>query len=144
MTSARDYKIALAGFTAVLAAGCGEPDLPTLPSIPALLSPAEGATLDNGCYSRTDTETWDFRWSPVKNAARYHLVVQHPGAENPAIDVTTASSFYHHVSYGGYVINRFRYGWEWKVQAEVNGAFGVFSEARTFNVEPVDTDCPGT
>jgi hypothetical protein len=33
-------------------------------------------------------------------------------------------------------------GWEWKVRAIFGVTPGEWSEVRTFNVEPVDTDCP--
>src|SRR5262245_58808619 len=64
-----------------------------LPRPPTLLSPPDGAVLDNGCNNpRTDSIVWEFDWSDVPGATRYHLIVEHVGATLPAINIFTASS----------------------------------------------------
>ncbi|TLM59586.1 MAG: hypothetical protein FDZ69_14130 [Deltaproteobacteria bacterium] len=117
-----------------------EVDLPVV-KVPRLLSPADDAIVDNGCLSRQDDMTWEFDWAEVRNAARYRLIVQRVGAAQPVIDLVTRESFHRATAAGGYVIDSNRYGWEWKVQAEIDGVFDEFSMARAFDVEPVDTDC---
>jgi hypothetical protein len=37
--------------------------------------------------------------------------------------------------------NENRFDWRWKVRTMVNGAWGPWSTERTFDVEPLDTDC---
>jgi hypothetical protein len=118
-----------------------DPLFQIIQTIPELLSPAAGATLDNGCNSAQDDMVWDFDWSDVPNAAKFHLIVRKKDAVSPVIDVITNESFYHGVSSGGYVFDRNRYEWEWKVQAEVDGRFGAFSKVRKFDIEPINSDC---
>lgn len=116
---------------------------PTPVMIPELVSPAQGAVMDNGCTPpNRNAIVWDFDWSDVPQASRYHLFVIGPGARIPVIDNAgiTASLFHNRIP-GAYVAEQNRFGWEWRVRADVNGAFGEYSPIRFFNVEPVDTDC---
>lgn len=125
-----------------LAAACAAPTAPTAVStIPELLSPRDGAVLDNGCASRADGITWEFDWSDVPHAARYHLLVQHLGSSLPVIDTFTASSSYQHAATGAYIIESNRFDWQWKVEAEVDNAFRGYSPAAAFSVEPLSADC---
>ena len=127
-----------------IASSCVGPTTPTAASVapvPVLLSPSDGAVLDNGCVSRTDAITWEFDWSDVQHATRYHLIVQRLGASIPVVDVFTAHSSYRHVAPGAYIIERNRFEWHWEVEAEVHSVFGGYSPARTFSVEPLSADC---
>jgi hypothetical protein len=117
----------------------GDPSVP----VPELISPAEGAVLDNGRTDRLNLEVWDFDWSDCPGATHYHLYVQHQGAPNPVInrsDLTQSS--YHMATLGSYVADLNRFDWTWKVRAEVGGVWGCYSPERTFEVEPVNTDPP--
>jgi hypothetical protein len=82
------------------------------PCVPNLVSPAEGATLDNG---RTD--------------------------HTPVVDKDDIpASSYHHVQSGAYIPAANLTGWTWKVRARVGGAWNDWSPTRSFSVEPPDTD----
>lgn len=110
--------------------------------VPILLSPADGAVLDNGTMDRTDAIVWDFDWSDCPGATHYHLSVMGPTASKPIIDDDAiATSSYHHAS-NGYIAGNYS-GWKWKVQAYVGGEWGAWSETGVFDVEPVDTDAAG-
>jgi len=62
---------------------------------------------------------------------------------NPVIDRSDlTASYFHREAWGGYVADQNRFGWTWKVRAEVGGIWGAWSEIRTFDVEPVNTDPP--
>jgi len=114
---------------------------PPLSVEPSLLSPGDGAVLDNGCSNRSDGISWEFDWSDVQRATRYHLIVQHRGGTAPLINRFTSSSSYLYVDPTAYIIEGNRFDWEWKVDAEVDGVSGRYSQARTFSVEPLDADC---
>ena len=111
---------------------------------PSLGLPLDDATLDNGRFDRRDNIVWDFDWSDVPNAAKYHLYVIHNGASIPLIDddEITEGSSYHYTGAGAYVDSANLLDWTWMVRAYINGAWGEWSEIRTFNVEPLDTDPP--
>jgi hypothetical protein len=55
-------------------------------------------------------------------------------------EITYAS--YHRASPQSYIIERHRRGWRWKVRALVGDEWSEWSEERTFDVEPINTDCP--
>lgn len=112
------------------------------PCIPSLISPEEGAVLDNGREDRLDDIVWDFDWSDCPGATRYHLYVEGPGALIPIIDDGIGDSSYHHVSPGSYIIGRNRFDWTWRIRAELDGQWGEWSQICTFDVEPVNTDPP--
>jgi len=110
--------------------------------VPTLVSPQADAILDNGRNDGLDGEVWDFDWSSCANATKYHLYVYHTGASSPVTDqIVTTGSSYHRAS-GGYVIESNRFDWAWKVQAYVDGQWGNWSELRSFDVEPLNTDLP--
>lgn len=119
--------------------GCG------LNCIPSLISPKNGAVMDNGCddqYNREDGTIWDFDWSDCQGANNYHLYVYHPGSTSPLIDnPNLTSSSYREECLGCYVADINRFGWQWKVRAKVNGIWGDWSNEQTFDVEPVNSDC---
>jgi hypothetical protein len=118
-------------------------NVPAQGSAPVLISPSNGAVLDNGCNPNRESDgiIWEFAWSTVTGATRYHLVVQHLGAALPVIDVFTSASSYRYESAGAYIIEANRFNWQWKAEAEANGQFGSYSPSATFNVEPPNADC---
>lgn len=125
-------------------------DLPILPidEAPQLISPENGAVLDNGRTDQSDVIIWDFDWSDVANATRYHIYVIHQGAQYPAIDNIVNRSSYHSERIA-YITNQNRFDWTWKVRGcrLCNGGsytYGPWSEERTFAVEPVNTDPPSS
>ena len=121
-----------------------EPSEPTNPIsyIPILISPKEGAVLDNGRIDFKDYKIWNFDWSDVSEATKYNLYVIGSGAKYPAISREVFSSFYQEKKYASYVANKNRFDWKWKVRAFAYGSWRSWSEERSFEVEPVDTDPP--
>jgi len=116
---------------------------PMAPPPPMLISPANGALMDNGCKPKADGITWDFDWSDVPGATAYHIRV----FKNPAIplinDMSVASSSFHYASApADHIINTNLTGWRWMVRAKVGTAWGPWSHARSFKVERLNTDCP--
>jgi len=110
--------------------------------VPTLISPATGAVMDNGCNGQSNEIVWDFDWSDCSGADKYHLYVIGPTATYPVVDDSSIiSSSYQYVSLG-VIADQFRLGWRWRVRAEINGVWGEWSDERTFDVEPYDTDCP--
>jgi hypothetical protein len=108
---------------------------------PTLLSPASGAVLDNGRSDRQDDIVWDFDWTDIASAERYHLYVKGRTAANPVINKEDISgSSYHHIRRGSYIIERFRYKRSWKVRAYVEGEWTDWSSVRYFDVEALNTD----
>jgi hypothetical protein len=110
--------------------------------VPILLTPEEGAILDNGRYDFQDYIIWDFDWTDVPDAFAYRLYVKSDNALNPVIDTYVYTSEYHHQSrsYIGY--NNLS-GWTWKVQANTfTHGWSTWSKARSFRAEPPNTDPP--
>jgi len=113
------------------------------PPAPTLISPANGAVMDNGCSPKRNGITWDFDWSDVAGATAYHIRVW----KNPAIplinNMSVPSSSFHYVSApSDHIINTNLTGWRWMVRAKVRGVWGPWSAQRTFRVEKLNTDCP--
>ena len=109
--------------------------------VPVLLSPEEGAEMDNGRTDRQDDKVWDFDWTDVEGATRYHLYVKHEGAAFPVIDRQgLTASQYNDISTGSYISNTNRLDWRWKVRAYTSDGWSDWSEIRSFDVEPVNTD----
>lgn len=121
-----------------------EPDRGTPPNTkiraPSLISPRNGATLDNGRPNRRDLVKWEFRWSKVPGATHYHLFVLGAKATIAIIDDATLTAPEYRYEKGGYIAGRNCKGWIWRVRAEVNGEWGPWSKERTFDVEPPNTD----
>ncbi len=113
-------------------------------TVPKLISPEEGAVLDNGRSDLRDVIVWDFDWSDVIGATKYHLYVEHTGSVLPLIDddKVVYDSSYHYVKSGSYIIDSNRFNWKWKVRAYVNDKWSDWSEERRFDVEPLNTDPP--
>jgi len=111
-------------------------------TIPTLISPKEGAILDNGRTDKRDNIVWNFDWSDVIDATRYHLYVKGETATIPVINIEIRQSFYNIVWKGAYIIERNRFNWKWKVRALIGDRWGDWSEVRSFDVEPVNSDPP--
>jgi hypothetical protein len=109
---------------------------------PTLVSPANGAVMDNGCLDKSNGITWDFDWNDVAGATQYHLRVW----RNPNLplvnDMNIQQSSYHYDSPQSYIINSNLNGWRWMVRAKVHGVWGGWSEVRFFRVERLNADCP--
>jgi len=106
----------------------------TPPSVPALVSPANGATLPQ------PSSPWAFDWGDSADSEsgikQYELYVIHTGAINPVIDDYVTTSAYSK-TVGGYIASASLTGWKWKVRAQNNaGLWSDWSAERTFNVEP--------
>jgi len=108
-------------------------------AIPLLISPQEGAILDNGRTDGQDSITWNFQWTAISGATKYHLYVKHTGAQFPVINVEVFSPYFHRED-SGYIANKNRFDWKWKVRMHRNGRWYDWSEERSFDVEPVNTD----
>ncbi|OGO39620.1 MAG: hypothetical protein A2147_09870 [Chloroflexi bacterium RBG_16_57_8] len=104
-----------------------------------LISPAEGAFVDNGRFDRSDDIIWDFDWSDVPGASQYQLFVKGKLATITLIDTMTTSSSFHYVSPASYIADHNRFGWTWKVRALVDAQWGDWATV-TFNVEPLNSD----
>jgi hypothetical protein len=111
-----------------------------LPTVPMPLLPLEGAVLDNGCYSGSNAINWDFAWSRAAGATAYNLYVRHTGASLPIIDRTITGTTYSYAS-NGWIADSNRRDWRYKIRAFKGGAWGAFGPERSFDVEPVNTDC---
>jgi hypothetical protein len=120
-----------------------EPTLPpTTGCVPELVSPLEGATMDNGCEDRSDPIIWDFEWSACPGAQNYDLYVIGWNATIPVIEDRVTNTTYHYES-PGYIPDLNRPQWRWKVRAMQNDTWGEWFPEKTFDVEPLDTDCTG-
>lgn len=108
--------------------------------IPDLISPAEGAVLDNGCSDQSDWIIWEFDWSDVQGATGYHLFVKGRNAIYPVIDRAVGESEYRFQSIG-YIIGQNQLGWRWRVRARIDTTWMDWSEERSFDVEPLNSDC---
>jgi hypothetical protein len=120
-----------------------EPRPPMPPPAPMLISPPNGALMDNGCKPKPDGITWDFDWSDVPGATVYHIRV----FRNPAIplinNMSVVPSSYHYTSApADHIINSNLNLWRWMVRAKVHGRWGRWSAVRWFRVEKLNTDCP--
>lgn len=104
---------------------------------PQPLLPSEGAELDNGQLDRNDVLLWEFSWKPCRSAEAYHLNVMGPQAVNPVIDRSDLKEpSYRHEKPGSFVVDENLGPWTWRVRARVDGAWGAWSEPRTFMVAP--------
>ena len=134
------WTLALLGVLA--SAGCGENDItPPRSCLPALIAPADGAILDNGCSQPEESPVWSFRWEVCDRASDYHLQVMREEASIPLLDDSTLTKTSYVFSEPGLVTDENRLGWKWRVRALVRGTWTAWAE-RSFDVEPLNTDCP--
>lgn len=106
-----------------------------------LISPTINEVLDNGCYDHSNPVEWYFDWADRKSAEKYQLYVIGPSGSAPLINKSDIDTSEYYFSDYGY-ISKNRIGWTWKVRVMVNGTWSVWSDIWTFDVEPIDTDCP--
>ncbi len=112
-------------------------------TIPELISPEDGALMDNGRYDISDSVDWIFSWSPIAEAKKYNLFVMHTGSINPFVNnLDIDDTTYDNIDYdcNGYVPEENRLDWYWRVRAYIDGQWGDWSEVRYFDVEPPDQD----
>ena len=107
----------------------------------ALNTPDNGDVLDNGCNTQSNPTTWYFDWNECSGATQYHLYIKHFGAVNPVLDLNTITDSEYTYESFGYVNNANLTDWRWKIRANVGGAWGAWSEERSFDLEPLNTDC---
>jgi serine/threonine protein kinase/Tfp pilus assembly protein PilF len=110
---------------------------PVLTPGPTLHKPMARATLDNGTFDGSRLHVWEFNWTEVPGATRYHLYVTGPTAMAPSISIPTLTAPSFRYEKKGYVADQNRLGSRWKVRALVNGVWSDWSEERTFDVAPV-------
>jgi hypothetical protein len=105
---------------------------PVLSPGPVLVLPAAGATLDNATPGG-ERVVWEFDWSDVPGATRYHLYVADAAELRTALNdpTLTSSSLRGAVRH---ITEQYRPGWRWKVRALVNGVWSDWSEERRFDV----------
>jgi len=107
------------------------------PSPPVLLGPPEGAVLADKGRAENEGKSWDFHWSPVAQAVKYHLRVTGPSTDDPLIDISELTDPSYHCN--GIVPPPFadRHGWRWKVRAMLaSQTWTGWSLERKFDVEP--------
>jgi len=107
--------------------------------VPTLLTPEEGAVLDNGCTNGDNGTLWEFDWSDCADAEAYEFYLQVQGAEPINRRGLTTSSFT--LLDNRVIFEEARFGWFWRVRAKVDGIWHDWSPERNFDVEPADTDC---
>lgn len=114
-----------------------------LTCVPTLISPAEGAIMDNACISQEgqfDPMIWEFDWSSCEGATEYNLYVKNRLIANPAFDLEGIETPSFTFDAGGGSTEAYD-NWFYRVRAMVNGIWGEWSEERNFTVEPLDHDC---
>jgi hypothetical protein len=108
---------------------------------PALVSPREGAVLDNGRTDGTDPLVWQFKWSGCTGATVYQIYVRHRGASQALVSRRVTKPTYQYRC-DCYVAEQNRHNWYWRVRAKVGGSWKAWSPERPFDVQSPDTDPP--
>ncbi len=111
-------------------------------TFPDLVSPPDSVFLDNGCLDRSDGIVWTFKWDDCTEAIYYQLQVWHDSASSFLIDIETPNSKYIHLQDSSYIVPKYGKNWHWVVIAFSEKGGGLRSETRTFDVEPLNSDCP--
>ncbi len=106
-----------------------------------LVSPPRNAVVDNGCFAHNDDQVWEFDWTDVPGAERYHAYVYHPGASVPVLDRDDLRESYRVLRTKSYVSDVYRTGWHWRVRALVDGTWTPWTDEQPFDVEPANSDC---
>lgn len=104
--------------------------------------PLEGDILDNGRTDGKDFSRWSFSWFPVEGATKYNLFIIGPNTSTPLVDAILYNWVYGYDLGRGYIANKDRLNWMWRVRAYVNDTWCKWSKWRHFNVEPVNIDPP--
>lgn len=110
--------------------------------IPTLVEPEDNAVMDNGCKNGLDSLVWSFDWEEFYGANEYQLLVKRERATKNEVLVNTEKPGYTYLKIGLYIPDEHLKGWSWKVRVRVGSDWGLFSQARYFEIEPVNTDCP--
>jgi serine/threonine protein kinase/tetratricopeptide (TPR) repeat protein len=114
------------------------------PRPPVLRAPSAGATLPNGSLPDAAVRkdyVWEFEWSEVLGASRYHLQVFGARATIPVLDATMLTvPSYRLMGKNSYIADQNRLGWRWKVRALVGGVWTEWSEERVFHVEKLTAE----
>jgi hypothetical protein len=100
---------------------------------PVLVSPEDGATLDNGRSDNYDTIVWDFNWSGCPGVRWYYVLISGPSI---TIRAPTTKTSYREERSGSFAKLD---GWSWQVIAEFNEQI-TRSDTWAFRLEPVNTD----
>lgn len=109
---------------------------------PNLIFPLSGHVADNGCSDYSNPIEWNFYWSSLPNATKYHIYSIGPGAQIPLIDEIVNTNTYNFIHYG-YIPNTGRFNWAWKVRSgNDKGQWSEWSVNSYFDVELYNTDCP--
>jgi hypothetical protein len=104
---------------------------------PSLLDPPEGAVLCDKGRPENQGKGWDFRWSPLAQAVKYHLRVTGPSDNDPLIDNSELTDPSYHCNGIVSPPGAERRGWRWKVRAMVaSQTWSDWSSERKFDVEP--------
>jgi len=109
--------------------------------VPDLLTPDEGAVLDNGCTNGANGILWEFDWSDCSGAQSYQFFLQLRNAEQPLFDRPNLTTSSFTVLENRVIPEEARLGWFWRVRARFNDVSGDWSPERNFQVEPANTDC---
>lgn len=110
----------------------------TRPPLVELISPRPDEVLDNGCRNFKDPKVWQFRWSAVAGAQRYHLYVKHEDAGNPVVDNSNIKTTSYSDEDNSFVV--YLSGWRWKVRPMIRGVWKDWSAEQAFTVETANTD----
>ena len=115
------------------------------PFVPALLTPASGAIIAQndatiGCAFSADHGygfAIDYSWSPVSDAAAYHLRTYHPGSPLPMLDIVVTTTAYRFLACNSYVTYANSRDWRWTVATiDAAGAEGPWASERTYQFGP--------
>lgn len=109
--------------------------------VPILLTPDEGAKVDNGCTNGANGILWEFDWSDCPDAQLYEFYLRQRSAQEPLFDRPELTNSSFTVLEDRVAPEESRFGWYWKVRAKTNDTWGNWSPERDFDVEPVNTDC---
>lgn len=111
-------------------------------AVTKLLSPRKGDILDNGRTDGKNSTRWWFDWLSVDGATKYNLYVIGPNTNSPLINVVVGLDGWQYTRATGFIPNKDRLNWRWRVRAYVNHTWCDWSKWGHFNVEPVNTDPP--
>jgi hypothetical protein len=125
-------------------AGTGNTSRPV--TAPSLLTPESGVPITQndattGCPF-SDTHGYGFAvhftWSPVADAATYHLRLHHLGSQFPVIDTVVSVTELTILECNAYVIDANLYDWQWTVAAvSDDGAEGPWAQEGIYEFAPM-------
>jgi hypothetical protein len=126
-------------------------NLPYLTS-PALSSPQVNAVLDNGCDYGDNGLEWNFSWSQVPSAAYYQIQILNGNDMFRRLSEIIESNTWRYSCNSedqeSCNIEDSLDDFSWRVRAgygdKADSIWGEWSEIRSFQVEPLNTDCPAS